>query len=206
VRQTLYKVLGDDGSAVHGGTGFWPLPDGERPGAWLELPDDVTIEPYGRGLHLCRSEDLVHWLGPAIFEAEYDGELLEVGELIARKARLLRRCEHWNERTARLFAADCAERSLQTLEQRGRACDPRSQAAIRAARLFADGLIGKDELVSAYAAAYTAAELNGEPGAYAATWCVGRSPFWAAARSAGYAGDWQWQTERLFEYLSGARN
>lgn len=194
----LYKVLADDGSAIHGGKGRWPLPDDSRPGAWIELPAEQTIEPYGRGLHLCRRQDLVHWLGPAIFEAEYDGELLDAGELIVRKARLLRKLDAWNERSARLFAADCAEHALERCDE---GIDPRSYQAIEVARRFAEGEIDRPALAEAYGAAYVAAEKSGAAAAYAATFCTGRSAFWAASRTASYAGDWEWQTERLFGYL-----
>ena len=30
-----YKVLNDDGTAYHGGTGRWHLPTAEKPGRWM---------------------------------------------------------------------------------------------------------------------------------------------------------------------------
>jgi hypothetical protein len=143
---TLYKVLREDGSAHHGGRGRWPLPAGDEPGEWLEVKG--ALIPCKRGLHLCRPQDLVHWLGPAIFVAEYDGdELVEDGnKIVVRRARLLRRTA-WDRSMAVTFAADCAERVLPIFEK-SRPKDERPRKAIAAARADA---------AAAYAAAAGAA-------------------------------------------------
>ena len=181
---TTYKVLNLDGTPCHGGVGAWSLPtkraDGSwEPGEWREATGDLVM--CGNGLHGCDGErQLVQWLGPLLVcEMEYDGEVVR-GEdkVIGRRARLLRRIEAWNERTARLFACDCAERVLPIFE-RARPGDNRPRAAIETARRFANGAAAREELSAARAAAWAAA--------------------WAAARDA----ECDWQAERLRQYFTG---
>jgi len=106
--ERLFKALNKDGSAFHGGAGTWHLPSDGTPGEWMP-PIEGELVVCHNGYHLCRAEDLPKWLGPAIFEAEYRGECLEAEEkLVVREARLLRQL-NWDDRTARLFACDCAE-------------------------------------------------------------------------------------------------
>ena len=191
----LYKVLREDGAPFHGGTGSWPLPNG-KPGEWREVKGD--LEPCANGLHLCRKSDLVTWLGPAIFLAEHDGEkIIHTDKVVVRKARLLGRLDTWNDTTARLFAADCAERALKRERKAGREPDPRSWAAVTAAREFARGEISAAARAAAWAAAWAAAGAA----ARAAAWDAA----WAAARAAAWAAEKKWQTKRLFEYLDGKR-
>ena len=168
----VYKVLHADGRAFHGGSGSWPLPKG-KPGRWLTVKGELV--PCGNGLHLCRRQDLVRWLGPAIFEAEYDGELVDGGDkIVVRKARLLRRIDTWNETTARLFAADCAESVVHLIPESDRG--PFTEA-IRVARLFARG------------------EYDDKA----------RDAAWAAAGAAAEDAAWPAQTDLLFDYLEGRR-
>jgi hypothetical protein len=92
-----FKVLGPDLKPFHGGTGQWVA------GEWM--PPIDTIEPCVRGYHLCRESDLVSWLGPEIWEAEWRGDMIEQSDkIVVSEARLIRRLDTWNERTARLFA------------------------------------------------------------------------------------------------------
>ena len=60
-------------------------------------------------------------------------------------------------RTLRLFACDCAERTLDRRRAAGREPDPRSMEAVRVARLYADGKATADELGAAHAASCDAA-------------------------------------------------
>jgi len=139
-----------------------------------------VIEACKSGYHLCRREDLLSWLGPAIWEAEADEEGMIVADdkIIVHRARLIRRIDTWSERTARLFAADCAEFVLPNFESR---CpnDDRARLAIQASRDYANGKIDS--------AAWSAADS-------AADW---------AADSAAESAARQWQTDRLFQYLNG---
>jgi hypothetical protein len=173
---TYYKVLGLDGVPYHGGTGVWKRPRGKRPGAWMPRINDPVL--CQRGYHLCRRGDLVRWLGPTIYEAEVapDAIILAAYDKVVTSgpARLVRQMTRWNDRTARLFAADCAERALPIFE-RAYPGDDRPRKAIAAARAFARGEIDSAALSAARRAAEGAA--------------------WRAARA--------WQTDRLFAYLAG---
>jgi hypothetical protein len=189
--EPLYKVLAADGSACHGGSGRWYLPklqpDGSyKPGQWM--PRLTGIELCSYGYHLCRRGDIINWLNETIYEAEADGRIIEGDDkVVVSRARLLRPL-NWNKRTARLFAADCAEDCLPFWE-RYYPDDDRPRKAIAAARAYARGEIDLDEMSAAESAARSAAE--------SAAWSVARSAARSAAESA--------QTERLFEYLEGKR-
>lgn len=187
---TLYKWTALDGSSCNGGSGKWPLPtqlpDGSwEPGRWQRRI--TAIKPCERGYHLCREQDLLWWIGPALWEAEADGPSIEHGsaatansKVVVARARLLRPVTKWNERTARLFAADCAEQVLPLFE-RVRHGDDRPRQAIAVARAYADGAATRAELHAAGAAAWAAAG--------------------AAARAAA-----AWQRQRLMEYITGVRS
>jgi hypothetical protein len=222
--ETFYKVLGQDGRSFHGGNGVW------YKNRWRSVRGRLV--PCVNGLHLCRAEHLVQWLGPTIWRAEYDGEMIEHGEkIVARRARVTERIDAWNERTARLFAADCAERVLHLYESVYPG-DDRPRAAIQAARDFADGRIdasaldaaaGRAEfrvgaasaalsvrhaLARARSAAWDAAGV-----AEAAAWTAAGADAWTAAwTAAGVAAravgmEWgterEWQARRLLDYLEG---
>lgn len=185
--ETLYKVLRADGSAYHGGSGKWPLPNG-RPGAWVEVTGQLVA--CRRGLHVCRAEHLLAWLGPAIFTVETDGELLDAGDkLVARRARLLAPTV-WTPGVAVTFAADCAERVLPIFEA-GFPDDGRPRGAIEAARTD----VAARAAAEAEWAARAAAERE-----WAARAAAARAAAQAAAQAAA---EREWQTARLVELLHG---
>ena len=101
--EQLYKVLRREGDALiscHGGTGHWTL------NRWRSVSGELN--PCKHGLHLCREGDLVRWLGEVICTAEYSGERIDCDDkVVVRRARITSVCEHWTERTRRLFAIDC---------------------------------------------------------------------------------------------------
>lgn len=144
-RGMLFKVLGENGDARMG-TGSWSLPhkDPETgewiPGEWMPAIEG-PLEPCRNGYHLCRAGHLVFWLGPTIYEAEIhpeDSEVVEVSDkIVVRRARLLRQMEKWTPRTARQFAADCAEYVLPIYEKEF-PDDRRPREAIEAARKLAE--------------------------------------------------------------------
>lgn len=209
---TYYKGLNPDGSCYHGGHGAWPLParntDGSwTPGEWVEV--EGKVEACVNGLHACRDRQVLEWLGPALFELEYDGEPVDAGnKVVGRKARLVRRFESWNERTARLFACDCAERALPAYE-RSYPEDARPRMAVETARRYADGHATADELAAASWDAGDAARVATGGAAWAAAWAAVRAAswcptevtvmdaVWAAVRDA----ELNWQYERLLHYL-----
>jgi len=178
----LYKVLNEDGTPYHGGHGAWSLPakndDGTwTPGDWMPAIEGELVL-CANGYHLCRDGQVLEWLGPALFEVEYRGEVVTGDDkIVVREARLLRRFEAWNEHGARLFACDCAERVLPLFERK-RPDDRRPRQAIEVARRFANGEATRDELLAAWDAAWAAA--------------------WAAARAAARAAAWDaaWAAER----------
>ena len=172
----LFKVLGENGEPFHGGTGLWSLPQNGEPGEWMP-PIEGKLVPCSNGYHLCREQDLLRWLGPTIWAAEYRGERIDDDEkAVVREARLVHQYTNWNERTARLFACDCAERVVHLCGD-----DDRPRNAIEVARRYANGEATDNELASA--------------------WDAARDAAWASAWDA----EREWQTARLLEYLDGVR-
>ena len=220
-----FKVLSASGGAHHGGIGKWHLPKGKRPGKWMP-PIEGDLVPCENGYHLCRPDDLLVWLGPRIFVSEYRGEMVaDDNKIVVREARLLRETD-WNERSARLFACDCAERVLPIFEKEY-PDDKRPREAIRVARLFARGEATAAAWDAARAAAWDAARAAAWAAAWAAAGDAARAAAWAAAGDAAWAaagdaawaaagaaaGDaaWaaagdaekKWQRRRLMAYLDG---
>jgi hypothetical protein len=202
MNERLFKVLGKGRTPCHGGDGKWP-----RRGVWRKVDGPLVL--CERGLHLCRESDLVLWLGQEIWEAEYEGERIDAEDkIVVRKARLVRKLESWDERTARLFACDCAERVLPIYEKRY-PDDKRSRVAIETARRYADGKATREERDAARDAAGAAAGAAAWAAAGAAAWDAARDAAWAAAWAAAGAAAWdaawaaerKWQTARLIEYL-----
>ena len=226
---TLYKVLNYDGKPIHGGKGSYSLPTTDKPGKWMP---PIKPVPCISGYHLCRgAEHLVHWLGPVIWGVEVRGEIVEDdNKVVCESVRLMARVDTWNEKTARLFAADCAERVLPIFEN-ARPGDMRPREAVEAARAYVRGEINKVALVAAADAAWAAVD------AAAAAWAArsaarassaaddaraaadaaeqaaaeqaaaeqaADAAAGAAARAAAArVAERKWQAERLKQYLSG---
>jgi hypothetical protein len=188
-KEPLYKVLDDDATPYHGGHGKW-----NTQGKWMP-PIKGDLIPCRNGYHLCRKQDLVYWLGPSIWLAAYRGERIDQTEkIVVREARVITRLDTWNDRTARLFACDCAERALTKYVENP---DPRSLNAIKVARQYANGAATDEQLAAAWDAAWDAA--------VAAGWAAAVAAAGEAARAAAGEAERKWQTKRLFEYLEGKR-
>jgi hypothetical protein len=147
------------------------------------------------------------WLGPVFWEAEAEGETIDAGDkIVARKARVTKRIDTWNERTARLFAADCAEMALPIFEKY-RPNDDRPRKAIEVARRYANGEATDEERDAAWAAAWDAARAAARDAAGAAAGAAARAAARdaarAAARAAAWAAAWAHMTARLMDYLEG---
>lgn len=169
--ETLYKCLGENRQPRNGGKGQW------KPGAWMPA---VGVDPCYSGYHLCRAEDILAWLGPEIWEAKGRGKRVDCADkIVFSEARLVRKFKTWNQKTQRLFAADCAERVLHLFEE----LFPDDNRP-RVARMFAKGKVSRLDLEAARAAAWDAR----------AAWDAAREA-WETERA--------WQTERLFQYLKG---
>ena len=179
----LFKVLNQNGTPCHGGSGQWHLPTGDAPGRWMP-PIRGKLIACKNGYHLCHKDNLVDWLGPAIYEAETRGERQGYGnKIVVREARLLLRLDGWNKRTARLFACDCAEHVLYLYEQHY-PNDDRPRYAIEVARQYANDQATHHELLAARAAGDAA-------------WDAAR-----AAAPAAWDAERQWQIDKLMEYLN----
>ena len=192
--KTIYKVLASDGTPCHGGSGKWFMPKGKRPGKWMPAIKD--IQPCARGYHFVNLEQLPTWLGPTLYEVEVRGQVTHLADKsVAEQARLIRKVEIWNDKTLRLFAADCAEHVLGIYE---RVCpkDDRPRKAIQAARDFANGLIDRNAAHAAanaasYAASYAAyaADHSADAADYSADAAYAASYAAYAASYAAYAAD-----------------
>jgi hypothetical protein len=168
---TYYKVLAADGcSPAHGGTGKWFLPKGKRVGKWMPAIKPVLCQ---QGYHFVTLDQLPRWIGPTLYEIEVRGEVLTAEDKsVAEQARLIKRVDTWNEKTLRLFAADCAEHVLGIYEKQYPK-DEHPRKSIQAARDFANGLIDANAANAAsndaaYAANAASASAYAANAAYAA--------------------------------------
>ena len=102
----LRKFLAPQGRGPFSGRP-WPLPAGNAPGEWVAV--EGALAPCARGVHVCRDEDLAHWIHDELWEVEVEGEAIEgVDCIIVPRARLLRRMDSWAEGSLR-FARACVE-------------------------------------------------------------------------------------------------
>jgi len=191
------------------------------------MPEITGIVPFDRGYHVCTLEQLPEWLHSELYECECDGEhAYHDYKHVFGRARLTRRLSAWNERTARLYACDCAEHVL-PLYEAAMPGDTRPRRAIEVARLYADGKATSEELAAAVddaraaaraaswaaarAAAGTAAGAAAVDAAGAAAvdaaWAAARAAAWtaagAAAVDAAVAAERKWQADRLRVVLYG---
>ena len=182
-----YKFL-DPGGRARFGDGTWHLPDGGRPGEWM--PEITGLVPCQRGYHVATGNQLLDWLGPELWEVECRGEHIALGDKhVFGQARLVRRLNGWNDRTARLFAADCAARVLHLFEY---CCpgDMRPHRAIDVARAFAAGRATVEDLAAARDAAKAAAERAARDAPWDAVWDAAWDAGWAATRAADGRAAW----------------
>lgn len=180
---TYYKALRKGRVATHVNDFQWP-----EPGTWLEVEGDLVA--CRNGLHIATLRQVLErWLSEELWEveADLDGAIVLADKTVVRRARLVRQLP-WDERTARMFAADCAERVLHLFE-RDYPDDKRPREAIAAARACANGEIGAAALAAAGAAAWAAAG----DAAWAAAWAAAG----AAARAAARAAEIDWQVATL---------
>jgi hypothetical protein len=186
------------GGVAYAGRGTWNLPDGDQPGAWMR---DYRSKPIlcERGYHWCEARHALNHLHAECYLIETRGVTVRGDDKnVSQGARLLCRVKTWNERTARLFAADCAEAVVHLCGD-----DPRPREAIAVARRFARGEATRDELAAARNAARDAAGDAARDAAWdaarAAAWDAARAAAWDAARAA--AGNAQ--AQQLLQYLNG---
>lgn len=223
---TYYKVLAEDGSCIHGGSGRWPLPtqndDGIwMPGEWLSVKGKIKFGT--NGLHLTGLLGLVGLVGPAVFEAEPhpDEDVIRgsYGEkVVTRRARLLRPLAGWDRRYLKLFFLDCAERVIDVYAF-ARPGDTRLSSAVELARLSLvdDAPAGAldtawDRSYGAYALVEGAARDAAEAVRGAVQVCMDRDDRYSSVLSAAERSrmtiqarreETRWQRERLQTYVEG---
>ncbi|MGH2835407.1 MAG: putative immunity protein, partial [Solirubrobacteraceae bacterium] len=159
----LYKALEADQSSAHGGSGKWVK------NRWRTV--DGLLVPCQHGIHYCRRDQLVLWLGPTVwlFEDGSPEETLDRDDkMVTRRGRIVEKVEAWKWPTWQLFAADCAEAVLPLFEERF-PNDDRPRKAIEAARLHARGELPAAEAAEAAEAAWAA----GAAGAAGTAWAAG---------------------------------
>lgn len=102
-----YKFLRPGGKTIF--SSFeWALPEGGRPGAWV----DAIVDPCQSGVHACRHRDLPYWVGPELYELELDGEIVEErSKVVASRGRIIRRVDSWTDRARDEYTRMCAERA-----------------------------------------------------------------------------------------------
>ena len=205
-----YKVTLSDGSACHGGTGKWRLPEGGRPGKWMP---PVDVLPCQSGYHVCRADQIVQWLGGEphiVWAVEVRGAVVDDGDkVVVSEARLIHPV--LSGVGLLLLASDFAAHvaHLNT--------DPRVWAAIKATRDYAHGRIDAAARDAAWAAAWDAAM----DATWDAPWSAARAAAMDAAGAVAWAAAWdaamdaamdaagdaerEWQTRHLHAVLTGAR-
>lgn len=191
----LFKILGQNGKAIHGGEAIWPLPKNSRKGAWTLKIDQV--EARQSGWHLVEAYGLIEWLRPgcAVYLAEGRGDQDRDGFKIAfSQARLIRRLV-WSDVHETSWWADILERAIrhaegvQPLFKIMAPDDDRPMTAINAARIVLGVLRGTTgcDVTAAEATARAAAEATARAAAWAEAWTA-----WAAADAAWAAADVAW--------------
>jgi len=210
-----YKIL-VNGKSCNGGKAEWLLPSKSRPGKWMPKIEG-ELKLCEREYHIVKAEDILVWVkeGCGIYEVEPKGEVIYGDSKgICRTVRLTK-CLKWDDKIARSFACDCAERVLPIFEKQYPK-DKRPRICIETARKFIFGLATEGELDDAWDAAGAAAW----DAAGAAAWDAGAAArdardtagaAWAAAGGGWAAGDAgaaraaekKWQTTRLLKYLNG---
>ncbi len=172
--ELAWKALRTGRVGTHSGV-QWP-----EPGVWTDAVD--SIEMCVSGWHVCdTATDLLGWLHEELWLVEWDGESIAGDDKrVVKRARLVVRVDAWDDRSARLFAVDCAEHVLHIFEDK----------YIEAARRFVMGEIDRNELDAARDAARAARDAAGaaRAAAGAAAWAA-----WDAERS--------WQGKQLDERL-----
>ena len=95
-----YKLLAD--GCVGPFSRFrWPA------GEWV---DAEAVETCRSGIHACRVRDLPFWLGPELWEIEFDGDVSEQErKIVARRGRLVRQVAAWNPDLLRAFTSSCRD-------------------------------------------------------------------------------------------------
>lgn len=94
----FYKFLQNGHEHPHGRFSdfAWPVP--EAPGGAEWVVATLPLEVCRRGIHVCRPDDLPHWLDDELWEVEVAGEVVEDDDkVIVERARLVAPVGGWPE-------------------------------------------------------------------------------------------------------------
>jgi hypothetical protein len=202
----FYKFTGPN-RTTHNGYVWPPVGEWAEVGKRARKPLTQSDLCTSRVLHVSDEANGLTWANVELYEVEVDesrGIVRGNDKVGVRRARLTKRIEGWNERTARLFAADCAEHVLPLFEAKYPK-DKRPREAIEVARRFANGEATREELAAARDAARDAAWAAAWDAAWAAAAARDAAFIAAAAWNAWNAAlqkELAWQHARLNEYLS----
>jgi hypothetical protein len=135
----------------------WPKPIDGRPGRWVEA--DGALELCANGVHVCRADELAHWLHEELWVVEIDGEPIEgIDCVLAARGRLVRPIEAWANGGAARFARAARDHAAQLVAANPGADQVRLQKLLAdAAAHFPHGATA----LSAFCSAMTIAWLHG---------------------------------------------
>ena len=114
-----------------------------------------TLEPGTNGVHALRTRRVVDWIDDELWLVELADDVEEIDDmLVARRGRLLRRIQVWDDEAAREFGESCVWRARDlAAESLDRAGLERARAALQTA----DGLDSQQALAAAEARSVTGA-------------------------------------------------
>ena len=198
----LFKSLTKDNKGPYSEFDFTPyLPKIGKPGKWT--PKSESLRICVSGWHGCEDGDILKYLNAQIFEIETRGKIKKDDDkFCADQIRLVRKC-NWNDKTARLFACDCAARALKIYEK-DYPNDRRPRECITTARRFATGKATLEELAAARAAAWDAAGAASWDAAGAAAWTAAQGAARDAAGAAAWTAGWDTAGDAAGETARGA--
>lgn len=189
-----YKALNPDGNTPEG-YGHYDTSNRD----WQPAIEG-KLEACKNGYHLLRTEDIIEWNCPELWEVEIEGRVTEFyTQIVVSSFRFVRKLDTWNEWSQRLFACDCADRALALIDKEQ--IDPRNIEAVRLARLYALGEASDEELGAAWGMAWDA-HRKGAVGARIAMSAAMPFAHSAVCATAKFV-EVEWRTQRLQGYLDG---
>jgi hypothetical protein len=166
----------------------WPTPDGYRAGPWVE----AGVEAPRAAIRACTVDDLPWWLDDELWELELDGDVEVQGRcVLARRGRLVRRIEAWDDGVAERFVEACARRVHDAADDARRRGDESGAAAL-------DGF-AEDVVLYAGQAARPAAAAG--VGAYVAAHGLAGGDQGVRTYARRFEDERRWQVEWLRERL-----
>jgi len=149
-------------------------------------------------------EDYPRWRVSALWAGRESLSAREIAALdIPPEDRIWALTRLVTSRTVRLFACDCAERSLKRVVDAGGSTDPRSWDAIITSRLYADGDRTYDDLRAAWSAARSSSLSSADYAADSAAYCAaaGSAAAWYSVYCAAGSTELAWQLRLIVERM-----